>query len=113
MTEHFRGGERKALLKRVARRHLPGAFVTARKKGFSTPIGQWFDAQWNAWSGDLLEEGMLVSAGIIRADWQAQLAAAPLSARAVNRARWLLIIAELWSRRWLGGAVPRFVREAA
>jgi asparagine synthase (glutamine-hydrolysing) len=113
LSEHFRGGERKALLKRVARRHLPDAFVTARKKGFSTPIGQWFDAEWDAWSHDLLEEGMLVGAGIIRADWPAQLAAAPLSARAANRAKWLLIIAELWSRRWLGGAVPRFVREAA
>ena len=108
MAENYRRGERKALLKRVARRHLPSDHVTARKKGFSTPIGHWFDADWRAWSGALLDDGMLLASGTVRPDWQQQLERAGVGAPVGSRAAWLLVTAELWARRWLGGPVPTF-----
>ena len=36
------GGERKGLLREVARRHLPAEVVDRRKQGFSIPLARWF-----------------------------------------------------------------------
>ncbi len=36
------GGQRKGLLRRIARRHLPASEVDRPKQGFAIPIGQWF-----------------------------------------------------------------------
>ncbi len=38
--------QRKGLLRRIARRHLPAAAVDRRKMGFAVPIGQWFRADF-------------------------------------------------------------------
>jgi asparagine synthase (glutamine-hydrolysing) len=37
----LRGGERKSLLKKVARRLLPAAIVDRKKKGFGIPLAKW------------------------------------------------------------------------
>jgi asparagine synthase (glutamine-hydrolysing) len=36
------GGQRKGLLRSIARRHLPAAIVDRPKMGFAIPIGEWF-----------------------------------------------------------------------
>lgn len=46
-----RAGEKKYLLKQVARRYLPEGFDFARKHGFGVPLEPWF----RAWAGDQLE----------------------------------------------------------
>lgn len=101
---HYRRGERKALLKHVARQWLPASVVTERKKGFSSPLGNWFDARSDALLQNWLEDGMLVSLGILRPDWQRRLAALQTERGVAGlRARWLLLTAELWARRWIAG----------
>lgn len=101
---HYRHGERKALLKKIASRWLSADIVTTRKKGFSTPLGDWLDARSDPWLNAWLQDGMLVSAAILRPDWPSGLAALQAANGATAlRARWLLLTAELWARRWIAG----------
>lgn len=104
---HYRRGERKALLKRIAARHLPAEVVTPRKKGFSSPLLKWFDAGFEPWLRGLTENGLLVRQGLLRPDWPQRLAAAPtLQGAFGTRALWLILAAELWARRWIDGEPP-------
>lgn len=101
---HYRRGERKALLKRIAAQYLPGQVVTPRKKGFSSPLEKWFDAGLEPWMRSWTEDGMLVRQGLLRPDWPQRLASVPaLQGAAGKRARWLILTAELWARRWIAG----------
>lgn len=101
---HYRRGERKALLKQAARQWLPAAVVTGRKKGFSSPLGSWFDARSDALLQGWLENGILVDSGILRPDWPRRLAVLQAGHGVAGlRARWLLLTAELWARRWIAG----------
>ncbi len=99
---HYASGERKALFKQIARQFLPVHSVSVRKKGFSSPLSLW---QNNAFLGlfhSRLDRGRLLDQGVLRDDWArglAQITAAD-AARGM-RARWLLLTAELWARRWL------------
>ena len=110
LAVNYACGERKALLKAVARRYLPESFVTTRKKGFSSPLGTWADAGFIAWSDQLLDDGYLVGAGILRPDWRERLGRSTGRPTAGSRAAWLLLTAELWARRWLDGPPPALDR---
>jgi asparagine synthase (glutamine-hydrolysing) len=94
----FEGGERKALLKRAARAWLPPRILTARKKGFSVPMGAWMQAGLRRLALRLLPDGSLVGRRIFRGDM-----ARAFAAEAPPREAWLLLAAELWARRWLEG----------
>ena len=94
----FEGAERKALLKGVARSWLPPRILTARKKGFSAPLGAWMRQGLRDLAHRLLPDGSLVGREIFRAD-----AAAAFAAEARPKEVWLLLAAELWARRWLEG----------
>ena len=101
----YQGGERKALLKRIATDVLPPAAVTARKKGFSAPLFAWFEPHLRDWNRRLLPGGLLQRLDILRPDWEPALAALTESEpRIGRRAGWLLLTAELWARRWIAGA---------
>jgi asparagine synthase (glutamine-hydrolysing) len=98
---NYRNGERKSLFKAVASRYLPQRFVTSRKKGFSSPLGSWFDPSFTAWADSVIDGGYLLDTGILRRDWRERLADATGHAVAGSRAASLLLTGELWARRWL------------
>lgn len=100
----YRHGERKALLKQVAAKLLPAEVITSRKKGFSSPMEQWFDSHLDPWMNSWMAGGQLVQSGILRRDWAQQLAALRASQPHIGqRTQWLMLTAELWARRWIGG----------
>ena len=92
------------MLKQVAAQFLPKNVITSRKKGFSSPMGNWFDARVDPWLRGWLEDGQLVQLGLLRQDWAQHLDKLLVERGAVGlRARWLLLTAELWARRWIAG----------
>jgi len=104
LSTHYRNGERKALLKKVAAQILPPEAITTRKKGFSAPLLHWFEADLDRWNRNLLDGGQLQRQGILRPDWAPRLAALRARHQRIGaRARWLLLTAELWARRWIEG----------
>jgi asparagine synthase (glutamine-hydrolysing) len=104
LAMHYRHGERKSLLKQIATQFLPPQVVTSRKKGFSSPMGSWFDTRKDTWLHGWLDDGLLVQSGLLRPDWPQRLAGLQAERGGiVLRARWLLLTAELWARRWLNG----------
>jgi asparagine synthase (glutamine-hydrolysing) len=114
LSIQYRNGERKALLKSVAAERLPAAAVTSRKKGFSAPLLAWFEPHLDRWNGELLGNGLLRQQEILRPDWMPRLAALrKRHPRAGARARWLLLAAELWARRWIAGAKANPISSAA
>jgi asparagine synthase (glutamine-hydrolysing) len=50
------GRRRKALLRSIARKHLPASVVDRPKMGFAVPIGQWFRADFGGLRGLLLDQ---------------------------------------------------------
>jgi asparagine synthase (glutamine-hydrolysing) len=99
---NYARGERKSLLKRAAESFLGQDILTARKKGFSSPLASWLDLELRTWGRSLIDDGALVGRGVIRADWESRLSA-DAHAWGGIRAWWLLLAAELWCRHWIEG----------
>ena len=98
-TISYRRSERKSLLKKVAADFLPQSVLSSRKKGFSSPLGDWTDSRFSTWARGLLEDGYLVQNGVLRDGWQAGMCA--IERQYGMRPHWLLLTGELWARRWL------------
>jgi asparagine synthase (glutamine-hydrolysing) len=91
-------GERKALLKQAAAGLLPPEVLTARKKGFSVPMNAWMQTGLKAWARPLVVDGTLVEREVFdRAGVARRIDEGP------PKHTWLLLVAELWARRWLAG----------
>lgn len=96
---NYRAGERKAALKAAAAKTLPAELLCGRKKGFSSPMGEWLNQSIQKWAIKKMENGTLVKRGLIHSG-----AASSLLVRNSHqrfRVFWLLLAAELWAQRWL------------
>ena len=93
----YAGGECEALLKRAARRWLPDDVLSARKKGFSLPVGPWARrSKVSARVEGALRDGALVREGLI--DAPAAIAAANQTSRP-GFALLQLYLTERWAAR--------------
>lgn len=96
---HHRGGERKAILKKVASDWLPDEVLTARKKGFSAPLAHWFVRGGNrrAAMTDRILEGVLVKEGFLN---RATLEGAIMGLKRPAAGLVQLYLFERWAETW-------------
>jgi len=90
-------GQRKVLLRKLARRVLPPQFDVARKQGFSIPLDAWFRGDWGGFMRQVLAEidPALFDPGAIQALITGQ------ELGLVNSHRlFALVIFELWRREY-------------
>jgi asparagine synthase (glutamine-hydrolysing) len=102
------GRTTKVLLRAIAKQLMPAELVDRPKMGFGVPIGQWFRGQL----GDRFEELVLASDAASRDHLDPTAAAALLRDHRAGRADhdhrlWLLLMFELWGRRWLNRGAAR------
>ena len=95
-------GTTKVLLRAVARQLMPEGLIERPKKGFAAPVGGWFDGPL----GDRFEELVLAPDAQLRNHLDAAVAAKLLREHRTGIRRhahrlWLLLMFELWARRWL------------
>lgn len=95
-------GSSKVLLREVAKRLMPADLVDRPKQGFGVPINGWFRSQL----GERFEELVLAPDAALRDHLDPGVAATLLaehrSGRLVHGHRlWVLMMFELWARRWL------------
>jgi asparagine synthase (glutamine-hydrolysing) len=90
------GWERKLLLKAVAEKYFPGAFVHRPKMGFAMPLQKWF-APGGELHGPVCERLLSPSAPVARLFERAALEEVT-SSRAFRRI-WLLLVLDEWLRQ--------------
>ncbi|MFI4893060.1 MAG: asparagine synthase (glutamine-hydrolyzing) [Phycisphaerales bacterium JB058] len=112
------GGERKGLLKQVARKYLPDHIVDRPKQGFAIPIGEWFRTDFGSMrtllydhleSSDpfpgLAEAGVNISMDFVRRMLREHDAAGektinPWHGRDHSQRLYMLLVLSIWSK-WL------------
>jgi len=101
-TEKLRGGRTKAILKRVAERHIPAECAHRPKEGFSIPIKQWLGAEFRPLLEDLLGERRLAHEGLFRPETVVRLKREHLAGVANHsHVLWSLVVFQAWRDRWL------------
>jgi asparagine synthase (glutamine-hydrolysing) len=95
----FRGGQRKGLLRALARRFLPAEVVDRRKQGFAAPVGRWLTGR----AGAGLVEDLVLGSQVERRGWFRREALQQLVGehrRGHDRGQllWTLMVLELWIR---------------
>lgn len=95
------GGATKVLLRTIARQLMPPRFVERPKMGFGVPIADWFRGPL----GDRFEETVLVADAAVRDHLDVSVARTLLAEHRTgldhSHRLWMLLMFELWARRWL------------
>lgn len=95
--DHLRAwkGQRKVLLRKLARRVLPPALDTSRKQGFSLPLHTWFKGDWGRYMRDVVRQSDFFARGVVESLISAQ-------ERGLQNTHRLyaLTIFELWRREY-------------
>jgi asparagine synthase (glutamine-hydrolysing) len=95
-------GQRKRVLKLAAARVLPAEVLTRRKRGFGVPIGAWFRGPLRGLLTDALQSARARQRGYFESRFVDRIVAEHLSERRDHTSRlWLLLMFELWHRRYL------------
>jgi asparagine synthase (glutamine-hydrolysing) len=109
------GGQRKGLLRAVARRHLPAHIVDRPKMGFAIPIGEWFRSDYGELRTLLLDHmnstepfgppslGIDLNMAYVRQMLDEHLGTGPsgLVKRDHSQRLYMLLVLSIWAK-WLG-----------
>ncbi|WP_075255616.1 asparagine synthase (glutamine-hydrolyzing) [Herbaspirillum camelliae] len=97
-------GNRKALLKEIAARHVPRDVVYRPKMGFASPLDKWFKGELGEYGASLFEHSVAVTSGYVAPGiFETTLARHRQSGKEATRL-WLLLWLELWFRTQQAGA---------
>jgi asparagine synthase (glutamine-hydrolysing) len=96
------GWNTKAILKRVATRHIPREDVYRPKQGFSIPMKQWLKAEFRPILEDLLSPGRINEDGLFNWKCVERLKREHLQGQADHsHVLWSLTVFQAWKARWL------------
>jgi asparagine synthase (glutamine-hydrolysing) len=98
------GGNSKAILKRVAARHVPRSCVYRPKEGFSIPLKHWLGHEFRPIVEHYLAPGRIAGEGLFEFTTIDSLKQAHFAGQANHsHVLWSLIVFEAWKERWLDG----------
>ena len=101
------GTERKYIFKKTASRLVPGEILSRKKQGFRLPIAEWLRKELRTIAGDLLLGKTATARGYFHKPALEKLWADHQSCRRDNAHRiWLLILLELWHRKYIDDPRP-------
>jgi len=107
------GNTSKVLLRAIAKRLMPDEHVDRTKMGFTPPVGDWFRGELGAH----FREIVLAPDAVSRDHLDTTVAARLLSEHQAGSAEhehqlWVLLMFELWARRWLAPTARSTVGDA-
>jgi len=94
----LRGGELKAVLRALVRRHLGSEVADRRKQGFTVPVWNWLTTGWRPQLEALGKGTLLEEEGWIRRRTLDQAASAAFSQARAPVQLWTLVVLENWLR---------------
>jgi asparagine synthase (glutamine-hydrolysing) len=92
----LRGGELKAILRALVRRHVSSAVANRKKQGFTVPVGNWLTRGWRPQLESVADRSLLESEGWIRPGSLREAAAAALRGNKAPVQIWTLVVLENW-----------------
>ena len=93
------GGQLKAVLRELARRHLGERVARGRKRGFGVPVQRWLAGRWRARLEELLTDALVERRGFIRAGAASELLAQRAARGFVPNQLWYIFVLETWLRQ--------------
>jgi asparagine synthase (glutamine-hydrolysing) len=94
----LKGGQLKALLRELARRHIDERVAHGRKRGFGIPVQRWIATRWRDAVADLLRDSYLDREGWIRADAALAQLDRAADAGSAPKQLWYIYVLESWLR---------------
>jgi asparagine synthase (glutamine-hydrolysing) len=89
--------ERKRILRRIARRHLPSTLNLTRKQGFSPPLKNWFQGDWGTFIREVLSQA---DSSLFQPAYIATLLSAERQGLATSARLFAISMFELWRREY-------------
>ncbi len=104
ISEKFRPGESKRLMKKALEPWLPQEILYRRKMGFGVPIDQWLCADLKEMLMDTLLSRDFYERGIVRQEHVEAMIREHCAGERLHHTRlWGLLMLELWFRTWIDG----------
>jgi asparagine synthase (glutamine-hydrolysing) len=94
----LRGGQQKAILRELARKHLGERVAAGRKRGFGVPVQRWLAGRWRARLEELLTDSLVERCGWIDANAARDLLRRQAARGFVSNQLWYVFVLETWLR---------------
>jgi len=109
----FRGGNLKAILRELARRHIGGETASRRKQGFTVPMERWLAERWSGMLDQLRGNTFLEQQGWVKPGALEAPLRDALERRWVPHQIWHLLVLENWLHREAASQEPVGATEQA